>query len=309
MTPRRYSPQASNNGFTLIELLVAMIVTAIVGIAMVSNSISQQRSSTMVRQVAQLQQQLRGAVYLMEEDIRIAGYMGETGAATVTSPFGVTDVRSYSITDENTTPTMTGAPLGSPSMTLAYDWDPNNAATTGNGILDEPTVSYRLFDDNNDNLIDLTRDTNGQRQLMAEGLQAIGFAYAIDVDGDGQLDRTAGNNNIIWAVDSNNDNTLDTNLDTNDDGVIDINDDANANFVIESADGGAGIINPPATLLQIRMVRIWMVARTRTADPQYTNIEQYVVGAHVVPAQAGGFQDNFRRQIIDHSVQFRYLGL
>jgi type IV pilus assembly protein PilW len=299
------SPLVLNSGFTLIELLIAILVTAIVGIAMVSNSISQQRTATMVRQVAQLQQQLRGALYIMEEDIRIAGYDPEASGL-----FGITDVRRYSITNEVTPSAPTAAPLGWPALTLAYDWDPNNAVAigNGNGVLDEPTVSYRLFDDNSDNVIDLARDTNGgPRQLLAEGIEAIGFAFAIDTNNDGQLDRTAAGN-LIWAVDSNNDNLLDTNLDTNDDGVIDIN-DAGGDFVIQSADGPAGLINPAVTLDRIRMVRIWIVSRTRNADPQYRNTNQYVVGDRVVPAQAGGFQDGFRRELMDHTVQFRNMGL
>ena len=300
---KRHSIVSTDKGFTIIELLIAIIVTSIVGVAMVSNSISQQRAATMVRQVAQMQQQLRGAVYILEEDIRIAGYDPQS-----TGLFGITDVRRYDITNEVTAPVVTAAPLGSPALTLAYDFDPNNAATNSNGILDEPTFSYLLYDDNADNIFDLARDTNGQRQLVAEGIDAIGFAFAIDTDGDGELDRTP-NNNIIWAVDSDNNNTLDTNLDTNDDGNIDINDDGDNNYVIEAADGAAGLINPPVPLNQIRMVRIWMVARTRNIDPQYNSTDQFVVGDRVVPAQAGGFQDNFRRQLMDHTVQFRYMGI
>jgi type IV pilus assembly protein PilW len=293
----------SNTGFTLLELLIAMIVTAIVGIAMVSNSISQQRSATMVRETAQLQQQLRGALYIMEQDIRIAGYDPQDSGL-----FGVRDVRRYTITNEGTAPAPSAAPAGRPALTIAYDWDPNNAAATGNGLPDEPALSYRLFDDNSDNVTDLVRDVNTDRQLLAEGIVALGFAFAIDADNDGELDRTP-NGNVIWAIDSNNDNRLDTNLDTNDDGAIDMADDSNGNFVIQSADGPAGLINPQVALSRIRMVRIWMVARARNADPRFNNNAQFVVGDQVVPAQAGGFQDGFRRQLMDHTVQFRNLGL
>ncbi len=299
-------PKTTNAGFTLLELVVAMIVTSIVGIAMVSNSISQQRNATMVRETAQLQQQLRGAIYIMEGDIRIAGYDPEASGL-----FGIMDVRHYSITNEVTAPAVTAAPLGSPSLIIAYDWDPTNAAASGNGVSDEPIHAYRLYDDNSDNINDLVQDVivagNVTRQLVAEGIEAIGFAYAIDSDNDGVLDRTAGGN-LIWAVDSNNDNLLDTNLDTNDDGFVDIN-DAGGNFVIESADGPAGLINPQADRASIRMVRIWMVARARNADQRYRNTNQYVVSNQIVPAQAGGYQDNFRRQLMDHTVQFRNMGL
>jgi prepilin-type N-terminal cleavage/methylation domain-containing protein len=101
-------------GFTLVELLVALIVSSIIGIAVVSNSISQQQSADKVREVSLMQQQLRGAMYIMEQDIRIAGYDPQASEL-----FGVTNIQRWNITDENTAPVPNGG--GSPSLQIAYD--------------------------------------------------------------------------------------------------------------------------------------------------------------------------------------------
>lgn len=297
----------SVDGFTLVELLIAMLLSAIIGIAVVSNSASQQQSATMVREVSLMQQQLRGSMYIMEQDLRIAGYDPQDARI-----FGVTNVQRWSITDENTNPAVDAT--GSPSLRIAYDWDPANAISTGNGLIDEPTPTYRLFDDNNDGITDLIRDDDlaanrqggANLQLVAEGIDAIGFAYAFDDDLDGALDRSAGGN-IIWAVDSTNNNNLDTNIDANDDGVIDLTDDTNGDGRIDVADGG---LANPVTVDRIRMVRIWMLARARNASRGFSNQGQsFIVGDQVVPNVAGGFNDNVRRRLLIRTVGCRNTGL
>jgi type IV pilus assembly protein PilW len=290
------------SGFTLVELIIAMMVTSVMGIAVIANYTSQQQAATTVRQVSQMQQQLRGAMYIMEQDLRIAGYDPEG-----TDVFGVINVQRWSITNESTAAVPDAN--GSPSLTIAYDWDPANAAFNEDGLLNEPAPAYRLFDDNNDGIFDLVRDNVGaNRQLVAEGMEAIGFAYAFDQDGDGELDRTAAGNNIIWAVDWDNDNRLDTNLDADDDGVIDLNDDIDGDRRITPADGGG--LPAPVTVDRIRMVRIWLLARARNASRGFTNQGQFIlVGDQVIPNQAGGFDDNIRRRLLVRTVDCRNTGI
>ena len=118
------SAKRTQGGFTLIELLIAMVVTTIMGGAMVASYISQQRSATIVREVAQMQQQLRGAMYILEYDIRLAGYNPERATDT----FGITDIRRRSLAD--------GLPDvgGMPSLTVASDWQPNPVDPATNEI-------------------------------------------------------------------------------------------------------------------------------------------------------------------------------
>ena len=294
----------ASDGFTLVELIIAMIITSVLGLAVVTTYITQQRAADTIGQVSQMQQQLRGALYLMEQDIRLAGYDPEQKDL-----FGIVDVRRYTITDEITNPGLSAD--GSPSLALATDWDPVNPALSGNGVADDFKPTYRLFDENNDGVFELIRDDDTTRgSLLAEGMEAIGFAYAYDFDNadpDGELDRNAAGN-IIWAVDTNNDNLLDTNLDANGDGILDLDDDTDTDFKITAADG-AGLANP-VQVKYIRMVQIWLLARARTASKDFNNNgQQFLVGDRVVPATAGGFNDNFRRQLLIRTVQCRNAGL
>jgi len=264
-----FEKKTTQDGFTLIELMIAMVIAAILGGAMVANFVSQQRSAAIVRQVANMQQQLRGAMFILEQDIRLAGYDPQG-----TGLFGVTDVRQRDL--------MTGTldPAGSPSLTIAFDWSPGNAATNDNGILDEPAPTYRL-QENGNGWTDLVREVGGNVQLVAENIEALSFAYAYD-NGDGNLARSDGD--IIWAVDTNNDNRLDTRLIEGDD------DEALAGIV---------------TLDRVRSVRIWMLARAQNQAPGYVNTETYQVGGDTLPP----FMDGFRRRLMVRTIDIRNMGL
>lgn len=61
-------------GFTLIEVLVAMAIAGIVMGAVYSTYYSQQKSYVVQEQIAEAQQNLRGALYYLEREIRMAGY-------------------------------------------------------------------------------------------------------------------------------------------------------------------------------------------------------------------------------------------
>ncbi len=277
------------------ELIIVMAVTTVVVGAVITNYISQQRSSAMVREVARMQQNLRGASYIVVQDILMAGYDPAEKDA-----FGITDIRRWRISEKFSD---AAANLqGSPSLTLSHDWNPLSTTVTDNGALDaEDIVSFRLCDDGGDGIVDMCRDVDGDRQMVAEGIEAIGFAYAFDNDADGDLDRTVGGN-IIWAVDSDNDNRLDTNLDSNDDGRIDVDDDQNGDDAITGGDGGD--LASAVELDRIRSVRVWLLARSG-AFQHYADTHQYVVGDRILPTAV----DNFRRRLLVQTIDCRNLGL
>ena len=70
----------TNKGFTLIELLVAIAIASVVMAGIYSAYYSQQRSYVVQEQVAEIQQNLRAAMYFMAKEIRMAG-CNPTGAA------------------------------------------------------------------------------------------------------------------------------------------------------------------------------------------------------------------------------------
>ena len=70
-------------GFTLVELLIAMAMSSIVLASVVAAYSSQVRSHVTQQMVADMQQNIRGAMYIMQREIRMAGYdlTGLTGAS------------------------------------------------------------------------------------------------------------------------------------------------------------------------------------------------------------------------------------
>jgi type IV pilus assembly protein PilW len=280
---KQHRKQSANpqQGFTLVELLVAMAMAVIVIGAIYSTFKSQQDSYVNQEVVAEMQQNLRAALYMMARDIRIAGY----------DPSEVADAGIVS--------------AGRNSINFTFDINDgidNDADGTVDEI-DEPIISDGDVTDANENITysldttdadnpKLVRNAGGGDQPVADYIDEVGFAYAFDNDGDDQVD-TSGGGNIIWAIDSDGDDDLDLSLDTNDDGVIDTNDST------------AGVaLAPEVDISRIRAVKIWLLARTARVDRSFTNSTTYVVGDQQLQ-----YNDNFRRRLLTTAVSCRNMSL
>jgi type IV pilus assembly protein PilW len=257
-------------GFTLVELLISMAVSAVVLTGVVSVFAHMQNSSAQQIAMGTLQQNQRGALDIMETELRLIGM-----DRSQSNNFRVTDVRKYSIVDPSTTAVPNIA--GSPILRIQVDLDDD-------GVLDgNETITYSLYDRNGDGQPpwELSRSATipAIPQMVAEGVEASGlaFAYAIDADDDGKIDRDAGGE-IIWAVDSNNDGSLDTDLN---------------GFAI-----GQNVLPE-----KIKGVRFWLLGRTQREDPKYLNRHQYSVGDQVL----GPFNDHFRRWLLSEIIHCRNL--
>lgn len=68
-----------NKGFTLVELLIAMAIAGIIMTGVFSAFKTQQDSYLAQEQVAEMQQNLRAGLYVMANEIRMAGYDGGNG--------------------------------------------------------------------------------------------------------------------------------------------------------------------------------------------------------------------------------------
>jgi type IV pilus assembly protein PilW len=161
------------------------------------------------------------------------------------------------------------------------------------------TVTYALYDRDNDGQppFELARSTANpgpdvigggtpdNRQLLAEGIQAIGFAYAFDADGDGIIDRKVvvpgDPPSIIWAVDSNNDGLLDADL--------------------AGAALPGGVTVPTNA---IRAVQFRILGMAQRPDSSYANTNIYSVG-NQPPINGSG--DHFRRWLLSEVVHCRNL--
>jgi type IV pilus assembly protein PilW len=155
----------SQKGFTLVELLVAMTISSVVMAGIYSAYYSQQKTQVVQEQMADMQQNLRAAMFYMEREIRMAGCdpTGDADAGIVTA----SDV-SMSFTED-----IRGDTLGSdPDGDMA---DPNE------------NITYALVG------TDLQR--NGV--VMAQNIDAIDFVY---LDGEGnRLDDGGGS--VVASID------------------------------------------------------------------------------------------------------------
>jgi len=70
----------STKGFTLIELMVALAVTSILLAGIYTTYITQLKSHLTQQLIVEMQQNLRGAMLIIERDIRMAGYDPTTNA-------------------------------------------------------------------------------------------------------------------------------------------------------------------------------------------------------------------------------------
>jgi len=130
------------NGFTLLELLVVMALSGIVMASLYATFLSQQRSYQMTEQVVAVQQNLRGAMYYMEREIRIAGY------------------------DPRRTNNFTITAISGQSITFTMDF------VTENGTFDTgETITYAY--NGGDNTI--TRNAGAGAQVIAENVTGLTF--------------------------------------------------------------------------------------------------------------------------------------
>ncbi len=283
----------------MIELIIAMGISTLVVGAIYVLFVAQDDHYNAQSQVTVMQQNLRAGTAMMESDFRMVGYNPDGAGATV---FALRDITKRNLAyalDAN----------GNSSIQFTTDLDED-------GVLDDPnevlTYSLADFPDNDaneqDGVADLTRSIqstvvaaspNNNRELIAENIEFLGIAYAFDVDGDGALDTTAAGN-VIWGVDTDNDNRLDVGLDTNDDGVVDVNDTA----------GGSAITGAPfnavanVEIAYIRSARIWALSRAKKDDPKFSNTSTYIVADRQITVA-----DNFRRRLLEFSIYFRNTGL
>jgi type IV pilus assembly protein PilW len=161
----------NNSGFTLIELLIAMAITTIVFAGMFSVYKSQADTNRAQKQVLEMQQNSRMALYMMTNEIRMAGYDYER-----TNGAGITAAGDGSI----------GNPL---TFTFVADDDGVDNDGDSPSVVDEPgelkTVAFALYDGYGDGDTDIGRAVGaGALQPLAENIERLVFTY-FENDGTG----------------------------------------------------------------------------------------------------------------------------
>ncbi len=278
-------------GFSLVELMAALAVASIVLVGIYTMYFTQTKSHVTQQAVVDMQQGIRLGLFLLEKEIRMAGYdpTGLSGA-------GITSAQRSSLT-------FTMDVTGGQNDLIDNDGDGNTDA--GDLKLDNDGL-----DNDGDGLVD--EDDEGDETAYGDGdvsdaLEQITYSLSNDADGDGIADspecsllRQYWDGAGAWQP--------------NPAAALAFNIDA-LNFVYLDVDGnpideGGGAVT--TRLADIRSVQITIVARAgqnprhglpnqEVDDKVYRNQWNQVI----LPAQ----NDRFRRNILTTEVSCRNLGL
>ena len=141
-----------NSGVTLTELLIALALTGIVAGAIYNIFSSQSRAYTIQSEVAEMQQNLRAGIFMMEREIRMVGY----------DPTRAADAEILEAAPDH----------------LEFTADLN-----GDGDTDDPNehMIYTLYDTDADGASDALgrNDVNSGAgtQLLAENIDQLNYVY------------------------------------------------------------------------------------------------------------------------------------
>jgi type IV pilus assembly protein PilW len=157
-----------NRGFTLVELMVAMAISSMITASIYMAYTTQQRMYTTQNAVVEMQQNIRAALLVMGDELRMAGYDP--------NQLGTVGITSASAT------TLTFTAVADNDGLDNDNADGDNDSSTG---ADEPgelkTVAYDLYDAYNDGINDIGRKVgNGNKRALAENIENIEFLYILD---------------------------------------------------------------------------------------------------------------------------------
>lgn len=155
-----------NQGFTLVELMITVAISGMIMAAVYSAYLAQQRTATAQRQVVEMQQNIRAAMNVMMQEIRMAGYdpTDDANASILTAGVGRMGF-TQDITDDDGDGDSDGD-VGDANENVTYGFKDADDATL-DGVADAGVAS-------------LGRNTGSGFQPIAENIQAIELRYLDD---------------------------------------------------------------------------------------------------------------------------------
>ncbi|MBU0994756.1 MAG: PilW family protein [Proteobacteria bacterium] len=177
-----------NKGFTLIELMIALVLTAVSAKVIYDVYLAQKKSSEINEELVGIQQNLRAALYYMEDEIKKAGLDPSRNA---NAGIQIADVSTIQLTSD-----FRGGENDSIDNNKDGTIDEfiNGVDDDGDGLIDEAdeqrewydgdtgdpgeNVTYSLYDSQSDGDLDLGRLSGGGFiQPVANNIDVLDFVY------------------------------------------------------------------------------------------------------------------------------------
>jgi type IV pilus assembly protein PilW len=182
--------KCKKNGFSMIELLISMAIFSIMSAAIYGIYISTSRASTVQNASAGAQQNVRGGLELMVQDIRMAGY-NPAGINPNPSSIEITDSNKIRITsDRNENGSIDNTALERITYELAnnqlsrilYE---GTSSSSSNAIIDNVTNLQFLYSGTNNSIVDISltvEENAGFGNTVSRTLQARVYCRNLDLN-------------------------------------------------------------------------------------------------------------------------------
>lgn len=149
-------------GFTLIELLISMVVGLVVIAAIYGIYTTQNKELSRQEQIAEMQQNARIAIYMISNELVMAGYGPQTLRRCVGS-VSATNAPCVGITAAN-------------ANSVSFTTDLNgNGVTTADTSNPNENITYDIYTE--DGIPSLSRISNGVRQSVVDNITSLTFTY------------------------------------------------------------------------------------------------------------------------------------
>ena len=318
----------SQNGFTLVELLLAMAISLVVMAAIFKTFKSQQDTYIIQDQVSVMQQNLRGAMYVLTRDLELAGYYTNFDRNTRTLNWddrgGMEAIRPLIYAGDNVSAAGDDIKNGTDTITIVKSGNEIRALNPGesgtSGAPGTATIRLTSSDLDGDGNADLNGDTKRFGLLVQSDLRAADFfelpegsSADSDIVPPGGLVHSYTTGDLICRVDVllykvDDQNPARPNLVR-----INLGDRSRAITIAENIDnlqfryqlnGGAWTDDPAGNEAQIRAVQVFILARSAHTNRGFTNTQTYTMGNGPVTPN-----DGFRRKLLCSTVKTRNIGL
>jgi prepilin-type N-terminal cleavage/methylation domain-containing protein len=322
----------TKQGFTLIELLVAMALAIVIMAAIFKTFKSQQDSFIIQDQVAAMQQNLRGAMYILTRDLQLAGYYTNFDRNTRTLDWdnhdnddnittGTEAIRPLIYAGDNVSAAGDNIKNDTDTLTIVKAGTEIRALNAGesasSGGAGSATINLATLDLDGDGADDLDAATKKFGVLVKSDLRTAEF-FEVQMSG-GNIVPPAGLVNsytagdligrvdiILYKVDDQDSDCpslVRTNLGNNSGATTIAENIDNLQFRYQ-LNNGTWTDDPAGNEALVRAVQVFMLARSAHTHRGFTDTQTYTMAnGSVTPG------DGFRRKLLCSTVKTRNIGL